>query len=185
MKKKIPIIVIASILLLVIIGYIGFQIGGSSEENLSIEKNSGNIGLNVGDFAPDFTTRTSTGETLQLSDFEGRVLVMTSTATWCSTCIIEAKNFAPVYKIFEGENVDFLSISIDPSEGDPELEAFKKTYGTPWYYASAITSKQLIIDYKLTRFEITYIIDQDGIIRFRDTGITQSNTLEEELNNLL
>ncbi len=116
MKNK-KIYIIIGIVAVVIIGYMLLRSNSSTAQQTPVE-NSGVVGTKVGDTAPEFSTVTSTGQEIQLSDFAGKILVITSTATWCSTCIVEAKNFVPVYTTIDSDEVEFLTVSIDPSEGD-------------------------------------------------------------------
>ena len=147
--------------------------------------NSGEkIGTNVGDKAPDFSITTIDGQKYELSDFKGKILIVTSTASWCPTCFIEAEELAKVYPKFKDKGVEILSVSIDPTDNDELLEKFKKDYDTPWLYTHPNRAKQMIIDNGLTRFEITYVIDQNGVIQYKDSGITlarQIATILEEL----
>ncbi|MCH7759242.1 TlpA family protein disulfide reductase [Patescibacteria group bacterium] len=144
------------------------------------------VGTAIGNRAPDFTIKIVDGQTITLKDFIGKkALVITSTASWCPTCIIEAHNFAPVYPQVKDE-VEFLSVSIDPTDGNTKLKVFQASTDTPWFYTHPNLRgvHQMIINYKLTRFEITYIIDKKGIIRFKDREITKTDTLRNALLNL-
>ena len=146
---------------------------------------SGKIGTGIGDRAPDFQVTTISGQTLMSQDLNDKVIVITSSAAWCATCVIEARQFAPVYKEYSDKPVVFLTIDIDPRNSISAIQQFKIDNDTPWDYANAQGASQLISDYKLNRFEITYIIDTEGIIRFKDSGITSSEKLSEELRGAL
>jgi len=145
----------------------------------------GSASLSVGTQAPNFTVITSDGQTISLTDFRGRILLLTSTATWCNTCVIEAENLRPVYEELKGRGVEFLTVSIDPREDIQTLERFRASARTPWFYATAEGADSLIRDYAFDRFEITFIIDQQGIIRFVDNTITQTGELRTILSSLL
>ncbi|MDA2936401.1 peroxiredoxin family protein [Patescibacteria group bacterium AH-259-L05] len=145
------------------------------------------VGTRVGSRAPDFTIQTIEGQIISLADFKlKKVLVITSTASWCPTCIIEAHEFAPVYPEVRDE-VEFLSVSIDPTDTETKLKIFQASTNTPWLYTTPNLSgvREMIINYKLTRFEITYIIDTDGIIQFKDSQITSSTKLKQELDKFI
>jgi len=158
-------------------------LGSDGEDGVSSTPATGNIGTAVGDSAPGFTVIDSDDKRRALADYRGKTLVVTSTATWCPTCVVEAKQFTPVYREFRDKNVEFLSVSIDPSEDDQKIAQFKTNYDTPWPYTHPGRTgvREMIVDYKLVRFEITYIIDSVGVIRFKDTGITSTEKLREVL----
>lgn len=144
------------------------------------------IGVRVGDRAPNFAIRAVGGPTIQIADFVGRkALVITSAATWCATCIYEAEQFAAVYPEVR-DRAEFLTVSIDPSEDALAIESFRVNLNTPWFYAIPTASgvPDLIRAYQLNRFEITYVIDREGIIRFTDRTITDAQTLRRVLRSL-
>jgi len=180
MNKIIPIAILCCAAPFFIIGIIAWT---SSDDQMEGE----NVGTNIGDKAPSFSIIDSAGKKMRLSDYRGKkIVVITSSATWCATCIIEAREFTPVYKEFKDKGVEFLSVSIDPTDNDRKMEEFKKNYNAPWPHTHPGIKgvKAMIIDYKLTRFEITYIIDKEGVIRFRDGGITSSAKLKEEIEKV-
>ncbi len=153
----------------------------------AVDPASALVGTRVGNRAPDFTIRAVGGQTIRLSDFIGRKpLVITSIATWCSTCIYEAEQFAPVYREVR-DRAEFLTVSIDPSDDILAIEAFRVNLDTPWFYAQAQAPgvPELLRAYELNRFEITYVIDRNGIIRFADRTITSSATLRAALRAVL
>lgn len=191
MKKTNKIII--SIFALAILVVVAFVIKGGDKASSNITNGSentitttGKVGLNIGDLAPDFSISTIDKQTLSLASFrDKKALVITTTASWCPTCIIEAEQFAPVYPQFK-DSVEFLSVSIDPTDDRVKLEAFRVNNNTPWFYTEPKLSgaRDMILAYRFDRFEITYIIDKDGVIRFKDRGITSTEKLTEELFKL-
>lgn len=138
----------------------------------------------VGSKAPQFNVKTIDGLDLSLSNFHGKILVLTSAAAWCPTCVIESKNFAPVYDEIKKDGVEFITVDIDPIDDETAIREFQTHYA-PWHNVEKKQAEQLIEDYGFTRFEITYIIDRDGTIKFRDSQITETETLREELEKLI
>ncbi len=142
-------------------------------------------GTREGNSAPTFSVTTIDNGTLSSQDTKGKVLVFTSSAAWCQTCVMEAQQFAPVYEKYKNDDVVFLTIDIDPRDTTETIQAFRTHTNTPWAYADANGAEQLIKDFGLNRFEITYVIDTDGVIRYKDGGITDSGTLDEVLGSIL
>lgn len=140
--------------------------------------------LEVGQKAPDFTVTTVDGNILRLNDFQGKILVVTSGAAWCPTCIIENKNFNPVQGEVKNKGVEFMTVDIDPIDDETAIKEFQKRYA-PWHNVAQLNAKKMIQDYGFWRFEITYIIDRKGIVQFKDSDITSTETLREELAKLL
>ena len=143
------------------------------------------VGLQEGDQAPAFSITTIDGETITSEMLRGQVVILTTSAAWCPTCVIEAQQFAPVYEKYQDEPVTFLTIDIDPNVTVDQIEQFRRDNGTPWAYTQAAGAAQWIQDYKIDRFEITYVIGQDGVIYFKDGEITSSANLDAAIGQLL
>lgn len=183
--------IIGGVLVAIIVGFL-WLFSDKRQENTSIKTTSSFANpvtskLNqpeVGSKAPQFNVKTIDGQDLSLSSFHGKVLVLTSAAAWCPTCVIESKNFAPVYDEVKKQGVEFITVDIDPIDDETTIREFQKLYA-PWHNVEKKQAEQLIEDYGFTRFEITYIIDRDGTIKFRDSQITETETLREELEKLI
>jgi len=178
---------ILGLVLVGIIVLIVFLLSDFNKSNSKLVIQPSNINtktLEVGKKAPDFTVITVDGEKFTLADFDNKILVITSSAAWCATCIIENKNFMPVYDEVKDKGVEFMTIDIDSLDTEEAIKEFQKLYA-PWHNVHRSQSGELINDYGFWRFEITYIIDGDGIVRFSDIGITSTDTLREELKKVI
>jgi len=181
MKKSIVIVI--SILALVGFGWFF----ASSYDNTGQTANVAgtNVGIDIGGIAPVFQVTTIDGRTITSEDTQGKVVVITSSAAWCQTCVLEAQQFAPVYKKYKDQSVVFITVDIDPQDSKKFIEQFRQENDTPWNYADAQGGSQLIKDYKFNRFEITYVVDKEGVIRFKDGIITSTDKLIEAIEKLL
>lgn len=139
--------------------------------------------LEVGQEAPNFQVTTINGKTLSLDSFSDKILVVTSGAAWCPTCILEAKNMNPVFQEFKDKGVEFMTVDIDPVDDERAIAAFQRQYA-PWHNVHSGQAQEMIKDYGFWRFEITYII-KDGAIHFADVAITDTEVLRNELNEVL
>ncbi|MBI2028216.1 MAG: TlpA family protein disulfide reductase [Candidatus Levybacteria bacterium] len=157
---------------------------GESSSETKVSSQVQTAGLSIGDKAPDFTLTTIDGVNLTQSNLQGKILVITSGAAWCPTCIIENKNFNPVFKEVKDKGVEFITVDIDPIDDEVAIAEFQRLYA-PWHNVSQENAKKMIEDYGFWRFEITYIVDREGIIRFKDGGITSTETLRNELGKLI
>ncbi len=132
-----------------------------------INLTNGNNNVPVGNPAPDFSLRDSTGRTFSLSDFRGRpvVLFFMTSSDWCLPCKIETRDgLRPLQDNF-GERVQIVSIELLPNDrSDADLNAYKATYGSNWIYArdtAAVGQK-----YGVTSLSTIVIVDQNSYIRF-------------------
>ena len=157
-----------------------------SRKNLNFNsKTQTSVGIDVGKIAPEFTITTIDGEKIKSVDLRGKIVVLTSSVAWCPTCVMEAKEFSPVYLKYKDKPVLFITVDIDPRDSKEFIEQFKIENNTPWPYVDVRGGIDIIQKYSLNRFEITYILDKQGIIRFKDMVITTSDILDQELQKLL
>lgn len=139
--------------------------------------------LEVGEEAPNFQVTTIDDKTFTLDSFSDKILVVTSGAAWCPTCILEAKNMNPVFQEFKDKEVEFMTVDIDPIDDEKAVAAFQRQYA-PWHNIHSAQAQKMIKDYGFWRFEITYII-KNGRVRFADVAITDTEVLRSELNKVL
>lgn len=115
--------------------------------------------------AADFTMAGLGGKEWSLSDFAGKVVVIDVWATWCSGCIAKIPSFIALSKKFEGEEVAFITISIDAQE-----EYIQWKYSLPGLGLLELPNlfmppgSSFKKDYNITGIPRYMVIDQSGNI---------------------
>ena len=172
-------------LIVVFSGY--FIFGGGSDASATVvqydsaQHGDVRVGLDVGNKAPDFTVETSDGRQLSLSDFTAseKPVVLYFMASWCPNCkrdLASANSAYPAYS----DDVEFLTVSLEPRDNAPYLERYKNTGGHSWDFAlsNPLVSSSYAVRYTTTKFAI----DKDGIIRATNIGILSSSQWENFFN---
>lgn len=125
-----------------------------------IQSQQGQVGR--GEIAPDFELISFSGETYQLSDYRGSVIVVNFWASWCESCKPEAVDLEAAYKFYQPRG-DVLFLGVDYVDTEPEalayLEEFQVTYPNGPDLRTKISQA-----FRITGVPETYIIDQDGVI---------------------
>ena len=67
----------------------------------------------TGTVAPDFTLSSLDGNTISLSDFKGKYVVLDFWASWCPDCIRDIPEIKSLYNDFSDKGVEFLGVSFD------------------------------------------------------------------------
>src|SRR6266478_7220926 len=63
--------------------------------------------------APDFTLKDSTGATVKLSDYRGKIVLLNFWATWCGPCKIEIPWFVEFEQSYAASGLQVVGVSVD------------------------------------------------------------------------
>ncbi len=141
------------------------------------------VGLDIGNRAPDFTIMTVTGEELTLSELRGQVVLLNFWGTWCGPCRREMPEFQDVYTAHENEGFTILALAV---HGDTEANViqFRDEFGLT--FILAVDERDRINDmYSIVSQPSTLLLNQDGVIVYRNFGITVASQIEEVLQTVL
>jgi peroxiredoxin Q/BCP len=130
---------------------------------------SGKVGLAVGDEAPDFSLPAAGGQTVRLSDFEGKKAVVLYFYPKDDTpgCTKEACTFRDSYEDFTAAGAEVLGVSSDSGESH---ERFARKHKLPFTLLSdkgGAVRKQYGVPATLGLLpgRVTFVIDREGIVR--------------------
>ena len=74
---------------------------------------------------PEFELKTLEGQSLKLSQFKGKIILVNFWASWCGPCLEEVPSLIELVEAMNGQ-VELLAVSQDSSR--PEVEAFLKAF---------------------------------------------------------
>jgi cytochrome c biogenesis protein CcmG/thiol:disulfide interchange protein DsbE len=123
--------------------------------------------------APTFSFTTFDGQSYDLADFRGKVVVLNFWAGWCVECSVEAPELQDAWEHYEptGEVV-FLGIAY--ADNGPSSLAYLKKYGITYLNAPDLGTR-ISEAYRITGVPETFIIDQEGnVARFIIGGVNQA-----------
>lgn len=118
----------------------------------------------VGRRAPDFTLTLVQGETVSLSQFRGRPVVVNFWATWCPPCVEELPAFQ---RVADEGRAAVLAVNVGDSGG--EAAAFLREHGIDLPVALD-TQGDMITRYRVAGLPQTFFIDADGVVRHVERG---------------
>ncbi|MGB9722676.1 MAG: peroxiredoxin family protein [Chloroflexia bacterium] len=120
-----------------------------------------------GQEAPDFALPALTGETLRLSDFRGRPVLVNFWNSWCPPCRTEMPELQRVHEAL-GDRVVILAVNLLYPEDRPEdVRAFAQEQGLT-FPILLDSDGRVTVDYRVASLPTSFFIDGRGkIIWFR------------------
>lgn len=121
----------------------------------------------VGQKAPDFALKSSTGENLRLSEYRGEVVMINFWATWCGPCRQEMPLLDDLYNRYERVGFTLLGVNID--DNSQRAVDMMRELGVNFpvlFDASKDVSKL----YEVNAMPVTVILDREGNVRHVHQG---------------
>jgi cytochrome c biogenesis protein CcmG, thiol:disulfide interchange protein DsbE len=136
-----------------------------------------------GQTAPDFTVTTFDGDTVNLSDYRGQVVVLNFWASWCVPCRVEAPALERVWQDYRDRGVVVLGVTYADTERDSRafIEEFGLTYPNAPDTGTRI-SREL---YFITGAPESFFIDRDGQVVDFVIGAVDEDDLRARLDAML
>ncbi|TDQ07419.1 redoxin domain-containing protein [Pedobacter metabolipauper] len=133
--------------------------------------------------APAFSLVNLKGETVSLASLKGKVVILDYWATWCGPCVASFPGMQKaVNKYASNPNVVFLFINTSQRETNREELVKKFMADTKYTFNVLLDTKNkenpnlfdVITAYKVEGIPTKFVIDGDGVIRFKAVGFSGS-----------
>ncbi len=121
----------------------------------------------VSGMAPEINSRDLAGEVVTLEEYRGEPLLLHFWASWCPVCKFEEGAISAV-----AEDWPVLTVAMQ-SGSDEEIRGFMQEQGLNWRTISD-EAGLLSSQYGIQGVPVSFIIDAEGNIDFREMGYTTS-----------
>ncbi|MEO2213657.1 redoxin family protein [Paenibacillus amylolyticus] len=159
---------------------------GSSSAPASTSDMSSSTMMNKGETAPEFSLLDLKGNTVGLSDVQGKKVYVKYWASWCSICLAGLEDLNNL----AGQNNDFQVITIVTPDfkGEKSSQAF-----TEWFDQQPYDNITVLLDEKgvwakefgVRAYPSSFYIGSDGILTKSQPGHASNEQIMESLQEIL
>ncbi len=135
----------------------------------------------VGTLAPELSLKTIDGDTVDLSTYRGKVVILNFWATWCIPCRVEMPHFQELWQAHREEGFEMFGIAID-RKAKRVRKTLKELEVT---YPVALTTEEINRRYKVTALPTSFIFDRQGRISAIYEGFAYKEEYEAAIKPLL
>jgi cytochrome c biogenesis protein CcmG/thiol:disulfide interchange protein DsbE len=137
---------------------------------------------------PNVTLKDLQGNTVNIAELasEGKPLIVSFWATWCTPCKKELTNYADLYEDWQADfGVKIVAISIDDARNTAKVKSYVN--GVKWPFQVLLDPNEDMkrsLNFQTVPF--TILIDKDGNIVYRHNSYVEGDeyVMEEKLKKL-
>ena len=126
----------------------------------------------VGDFAPDFTVKTTDGKDFKLSAHKGKPVLLNFFATWCGPCLAELPHVEKeIWQKYKDRGL--VVVVVGREHEIPEVAEFQKKHKYSFVMA-ADPKREAYKKYATLYIPRTYLLNNEGKIVFQSVGFQEA-----------
>ncbi|WP_077602939.1 peroxiredoxin family protein [Oceanobacillus sojae] len=150
-------------------------------EESDITSGESEVGLEVGNIAPDFELQTLNGETVKLSDYRGEKVMINFWATWCPPCRAEMPDMEEFY---QDKNIVILAVNLTETENNlQQVEDFINEHGLTF---PILLDEEIEVaeQYMIQPIPTSYMINSNGVVSFKAFGSLNYDFMVQEFEKM-
>ncbi|WP_223700038.1 TlpA disulfide reductase family protein [Sutcliffiella deserti] len=165
--------ILAIIFLLGLSGYAIFQV--FAEDNPP-------VGNTAGEMARDFDLVTLDGESVKLSDYRGKKVILNFWATWCGPCRAEMPE---MQEFSESNKEEVVVLALNLTSQESSIDTVREYVEEGGYTFPIILDEDgFFRNYEVMTMPTTFFIDSEGLISYRHLGPMTYELMEEQVKKM-
>lgn len=184
-RRRVPAEIIIVLTLILGVGLAGGLWYFVVRPRMAVEQGSPGAGAPVAEasMAPDFTVMGLDGNSVRLSDYRGRPVVLNTWATWCGPCRAEMPDLERLHQEYRHQGVIVLAVNI----GEPRerVAGFIQDNGFTLPVLLDETASAVARPYRISALPTTFFIDHVGQIASIKVGMMDLAEMKRRLSELL
>jgi len=133
--------------------------------------------------APEFELPDSTGATVRMSDYKGKVVLLDFWATWCIPCKTEVPWFIEFAERYKKDGLVVLGVSMD-KDGWPIVKRFAESLKIDYPILLGVKRTQYLYG-DFDGLPVTFLVDRDQRVAGIHVGLAKKKELEDQIIKLL
>ncbi len=122
--------------------------------------------------APPWQLTTQSGETISLSDYQGKPVILHFWATWCPYCKKLQPKLVELEKKYQSSGIKIVSISFnEDDDATPQDEIKKRGYD----FITAVKGESVVKMYGVKGTPTTFFINRQGKAIYKSTSSDVNN----------
>jgi cytochrome c biogenesis protein CcmG/thiol:disulfide interchange protein DsbE len=134
--------------------------------------------------APSLALPSLNGETVQLSDFQGNVVLVNFWASWCAPCLAEMPRLQQWHDQHEDDGLVVLGVNTLYQDSREAVEMFLQDHDIS-YPMLLDTEGDASRQWLARQLPRSYLIDRQGVVRWTRLGEVTAHDWETEIAPLL
>ncbi|ADU29596.1 redoxin domain-containing protein [Evansella cellulosilytica] len=178
MKKN---LLIGALLVGMIVWAIIDSIEWNTEETAKVGVSNEEVGIFIGDIAPDFQLTTLDGDRVKLSDYRGQKIMLNFWATWCPPCRAEMPDMQRAY---EENDIIILAVNLTETESRVEnVETFADDFELT--FPILLDERTEVADlFAVQPVPTSFMIDTTGRIEHVAIGPMNEDMIIQKINEM-
>jgi peroxiredoxin len=130
-----------------------------------------------GDRAADFESKTPAGQTVKLSSYRGKVVLVDFWASWCEPCKKELPLLAKMAPRLKARGIEIVAVNID--DRPENATSFMRAHGLELTVVLD-SAKQLVAAYEPPQMPSSVLVDRAGVVRGVNAGFDDGDEAKIE-----